>query len=613
MFHAYRLKNYAQEKNQFKHRVIKATILIITLVIILIIRLLNLQIIQHKLYTDLSTNNQLEFLPIEPNRGLIYDRSGVLIAENLPLFSLSIIPELTKKPDKIIKELQTIIDIPHENIQQFYKLLKQRRHLEHIPIKFKLTPEEVTTFYLNQYRFPSVAIETQMIRHYPLNKIMASVLGYVGRINRQDLKNIDANNYGATHFIGKIGIEKYYEKILHGTTGYKVAEVSATGKITRILKTIKPVAGDTLFLTIDSKLQQVAQDALGAERGAVVAIDPNNGEILALVSMPSFDPNLFAAGIDSTTFKKLQFSNDKPMYNRATLGSYPFASTIKPFIALQALETETITQSFKISDPGWFRLPNVKHTYRDWIYQGHGIVDVVKAIIVSCDTFFYTLAVKLGIEKIDDILLRFGFGNKTKIDIAEEIAGIVASPKWKETHKGTHWYTGDTIISSIGQGFMSTSPLQLANGVAAIAMHGKRFQPHLLLTVKTPNNTILKHKIISLPPVALKNPLNWDIIISAMQEVVTNPIGTAYSRFGPKPGYTVAAKTGGGQLFHHKVVNENPNPESEHSIPKHLRNHNLFIAFAPVDSPKIAVAVVTENSVIAPQVARKVLDNYLAK
>ncbi|CAL7962546.1 peptidoglycan DD-transpeptidase MrdA [Gammaproteobacteria bacterium] len=611
MFYLHRLKNYNQEKNQFKSRVIKAALLITVLIIILIARLFNLQILQYKFYTNLSEHNQLDFLPIESNRGLIYDRNGILLAENLPLFSLNIIPELTQNINNTIDTLKTIINITPDNIQQFNKTLKQRRRFEHVPIKFKLTQEEVAIFYLNQYRFPGVVVETQMIRHYPLGKIMASALGYVGRINQQELKNIDTSNYSATHFIGKIGIEKYYEKQLHGKTGYKVAEVSATGRIVRILKIIQPIPGNTLSLTIDSKLQQVAQDALGIERGAVVAIDPNNGEVLALVSFPSFDPNLFASGIDSTTFNELQSSSDKPMYNRATLGSYPLASTIKPFIALQGLDTGIITSNFKISDPGWFKLPNVKRPYRDWVYHGHGIVNVTKAIIVSCDTFFYTLALKLGIEKIDDILMHFGFGNKTKIDMAEENSGVIASPKWKASHKGTHWYVGDTVISSIGQGFMSATPLQLACGVAAIAMHGKRFQPHLLLATKRENSTLIKQEALPLSPITLNHPNNWNIIIDAMQGVITSPMGTARPRFGSIPEYTIAAKTGGGQLFHHKIVNENPDPESDLSIPKHLRNHNLFIAFAPVENPKIAIAVVTENSIIAPQVARKVLDYYL--
>ena len=605
------LKNHKQEKNQFKIRVLKAAILIMVLIAILITRLFNLQIIQHKTYTNLSKNNQIELLPIEPNRGLIYDRNGVLLAENLPLFSLNIIPEHVKNIDTTINDLQVIINITPANIQQFSKALKQRRRFEHIPLKFKLTQEEVATFYLYQYRFPGVIVETQMIRHYPLGKTMASVLGHIGRINQQDLKNIDPNNYRTSNFIGKTGIEKHYEKTLHGKTGYKVAEVSATGKIIRILKTISPTSGNTLYLTIDSQLQQIAQEALGEERGAVVAIDPNNGEILALVSHPSYDPNLFSSGIANIAFNELQASNDKPMYNRATLGAYPFASTIKPFIALQLLDTKLITPDFKISDPGWFKLPNNNHIYRDWAYYGHGEVNITKAIITSCNTFFYMFAPKLGIEKINNILKSFGFGSKTAIDIAEENSGVIASPQWKKRYKGTPWYIGDTIISSIGQGFMATTPLQLANGVAAIAMHGQRFQPHLLFATKKQDNTLVKQAPIPLPPVILKDPNNWNIIINAMQGVITNPRGTGRRRFGPNPEYTVAGKTGGGQLFRRKTFNENPTKKSTENIPKHLRDHNLFIAFAPVQIPKIAIAVITENSIIAPQVTRKVLDYYL--
>ena len=450
-----------------------------------------------------------------------------------------------------------------------------------------------------------------MIRNYPLGKITASVLGYVGRINQQDLKNINVENYRASNFIGKMGVEKHYEKTLHGKTGYKVAEVSATGHIVRILKIIPPTPGDSLFLTIDSKLQQAAQEALGTDRGAVVAIDPNNGEVLALVSHPSYDPNLFTSGIDNATYNKLQRSKDKPMYNRATLGSYPFGSTIKPFVALQGLDTATITPNFTISDPGWFKLPNSDHAYRDWANQGHGIVNVTKAITTSCNIFFYELSLKLGMEKINNILSRFGFGNITKIDTAEENPGILSSPKWKKKHKHKPWYTGDTIISGIGQGFMATTPLQLAHGTAAIAMHGKRFQPQLLLATKKDDDSLIKQEPISLSSVTLKNPKHWDLVIGAMQGAVVSSIGTGRRRFGPNPEYSVAGKTGGAQLFHHKLVNENPAFEYQKNIPKHLRNHNLFIAFAPVENPKIAVAIVTENSVNAPRVARQVLDYYL--
>lgn len=610
---ALKFKNYHKEKNQFKQRVIKAAVVIAALIIVLLVRLFNLQIVNHKLYSNLADNNKLEYIPIEPNRGIIYDRNGVLLAENVPLFSLTVVPEAIKNINETIKELQKIITISPKDLKQFHVALKQRRHYEYIPLKLKLTQEEVAIFYLNQYRFPGVGIDAKMMRYYPLAEAMASVVGYVGRINVTDLKNLDANNYRATNFIGKIGIEKYFEKELHGTTGFKVAEVSAKGRITKIKQTIQPIHGDTLFLTVDSNLQKIAQDALGEEKGSVVAIDPNNGEILALVSHPGFDPNLFTNGIDNDTFNKLQFSADRPMYNRATLGAYPFGSTIKPFIALQGLDTNTINTGDTVWDPGWFKLPNARHLYRCWIHGGHGSVNVIKAIIVSCDTFFYTLSTKLGIEKIDNILWRFGFGKKLNIEISEEFTGIVASPEWKQKYRKAHWYLGDTVISAIGQGFMSTTPLQLAHGAATIAMHGQRFKPRLLFSTKKSDGSITKPPITNLPSVSLKNNKHWDTVISAMRDVMSSQEGTAKKRFGinPIPAYTVAGKTGGSQLFHHKIVNENATPQSEDSIPKHLRNHNLFIAFAPIENPKIAIAVVTENSNIAVQTARKVLDAYL--
>ncbi|MDR1057465.1 MAG: penicillin-binding protein 2 [Coxiellaceae bacterium] len=607
------LKNYLQESKHFKNRVLKASILIAILIAFLIIRLFSLQIFNYKLYANLATKNQLEHLPIEPNRGLIYDRNGILLAENLPIFSLNIITEHTKNIKNTLANLKTIIGITPNDIKQFQKALQHHHRFEHIPIKLKLTQEEVANFYVNQDNFPGVCIDTQMIRHYPLAKENVAVLGYVGRINRQDLKNIDINNYNASKFIGKVGIEKYYENALRGKIGYKISEVDARGHIVRTLKIIPPTPGDSLYLTIDSKLQKVAQDALDKERGAVVAIDPNNGEILTLVSNPTYDSNLFTNGIDSTTFNELQFSNAKPMYNRAAKSIFPFGSTIKPFIALQGLDTGIITLDSKISDPGWFKLEKSKQIYRDWIHNGHGTVNVTKAITESCNTFFYILGVKLGIEKIDSILERFGFGDKINIDILEESTGIVASPKNKMTRTGKHWYTGDTINSSIGQGDMKTTLLQLASAVGTIAMHGQRLQPHLLYIIQKPNGNKIQRKIVPLPSVTLKNTKNWDIVINAMKNVVMNPTGTAYNRFGSNLSYTIAGKTGGAQLYHHKIVNENPTPESEEHIPKHLRNHNLFIAFAPIENPKIAIAVVTENSNKAVKIARKVLDYYFTE
>jgi len=573
-------------------------------------RLFNLQILNYKLYSQLSTKNQLVHLPIEPNRGLIYDRNGILLAENLPRFSLDIATKHAKNIGEIIEKLKAIIEITPNEIKRFKKAFKNRRRSEYITIKNRLTKEEVVTFYVKQYRFPGIIINTKMIRHYPLSQITVNALGYVGKINERELKKIDTKNYSIDNFIGKVGIEKYYEKILRGRMGYKVIEVDAIGRIIRTLKITPPIPGKTLHLTIDSKLQKVAQDALDNEKGAVVAIDPNNGEVLALVSNPGYDPNMFALGIDHPTFNKLQKSKDKPMYNRATKGQFPLASTIKPIIALQGLDTEVIDTKFRIKDPGWFRLENSKHTYRDWKYGGHGKVNITKAIMESCDTFFYTLGVKLGIKRIDDILERFNFGKKTGIDIHEESYGIVASPQWKRKYNGKPWYKGDTVISSIGQGFMATTTIQLAQSIATIAMRGERFKPHLLLATQKLNDNKVINMSSSLTPVTLKNPENWEIVINAMKQVTTNPRGTAYRHFGRRLAYTVAGKTGGAQLFRRKIVNEYPTPEDEEKIPKRLRNHRLFIAFAPIEDPTIAIAVITENSNKATRAARKILDYY---
>lgn len=607
-----KIKNLKQEAKFFRKRIIKSAIIITILVLILIGRLFYLQVIQYKTFANLSERNQLQLVPIEPNRGLIYDRNGILLAENIPVFNLSLIPDYLPNLNTTIHELQKIISISEDNVEQFKKALRQHRHYEHIPIKFKLNEAEVANFYINQFRFPGVVIDASMIRHYPQGESMVSVIGYTGRINAQDLKTIDQANYSASNFIGKIGIEKHYENILHGSVGYKIAEVNASGHIIRTLKKIPPAPGETLYLTVDSKLQQVAQDALEDERGAVVAIDPNNGEVLALVSNPGFDPNLFSQGIDQESFDELQNSDDKPMFNRAVRGLFPIASTIKPILALGALDLGTITTDFTITDPGWFKLPTSSHIYRDWQHGGHGVVNVSKALFESCDTFFYTVATKLGIEKMDKILYKFGYGNKTGIDIDEETSGIVASPDWKRKHTGKPWYPGDTVISGIGQGFMSATPIQLADAVATIAERGLRYVPHILMYSKKSDGNKIKSIPTPLPQINLANN-NWNIVIDAMEKVVMDPKGTAYKDFGPNPLYTVAGKTGGAQLYHHKIVNENPTPVSEASIPKRLRNHKLFIAFAPVDHPKIAIAIISENSQIAPKVARKVLDYYLLK
>lgn len=611
MLYRHRIKNYQQETKIFKHRLFQATIIIVLLIGALLARLAYLQIFAHKYYSQLAAHNQLEMFAIEPNRGLIYDRNGVLLAENIPTFTLAIIPDYVSDIRSTINELKQFVTIDEKNIRNFFKNFKQYQKFEHIPLKYKLTQEEVENFSANQFRFPGVVIDANMIRHYPLGATTANVVGYIGKANQQDLKNIDIANYTIDSLVGKVGIEKYYEKILRGTSGHQQAEIDAGGHIMRQLKNLNPTPGDNLYLTIDSKLQIAAQQALGKESGSVVAINPNNGEILALVSNPNYDPNLFAYGINAEDLQKLNNSPDKPMFNRAIRGIFPIASTIKPFIALAALDNGTIDTHYTIYDPGWFKLPNSTYKFRDWQPYGHGTVNVTKAIVTSCDIFFYSLATKLGIEKIDNILTHFGFGQKTNIDSSEELSGIVASPQWKLANVGKPWHISDTVLSGIGQGFMSTTPLQLANATSAIATRGIRNQPHLLLKRQAPTGTITTTQFPKPSAIILKNNHYWDVIINAMKNVVHTPSGTAYTRFGPNLPYTVAGKTGTAQLFHHRFNEEDGSFETE-NIPKKLRNHSLFIAFAPVNQPKIALAVIVENSLTAPIVAKKVLDYYLA-
>lgn len=603
------VKNLFLEKRLFENRLAVAVIIIAILTIALITRLVYLQIIEHHRYVTLSKQNYLAIMPVEPTRGLIYDRNGVLLADNVPVFGLDVTPYYVKNMPKMLAQLQKLVKLSPDDLKQFYKDLKRRPSYAPIPLKIKLTEVEVAKFSESQYRFPGVLLKARMIRDYPLGPTTVAALGYVGRINAQELAHLDPVNYSVTNFIGKTGIEKYYEAELHGTVGYKQVEVNASGRPLRVLKYVPPINGTNLHLTIDSKLQQVAIKALGKQEGAVVAIQPNTGQILALVSTPTFNPNLFVQGISSKQYAKLTQSPNMPLYNRATRGQFPMASTIKPFLALEGLDVGVITPSYTIFDPGWFRLPGTKHIYHDWKRGGHGRINLTRAITVSCDTYFYNLSVLLGIQRIDDILTRFGFGQPTGIDMPEESIGLVPSPAWKKRHEGEPWYIGDTVISAIGQGFMLTTPLQLADATVALANRGLRFKPDLLLQQDLPNGQTINYTPIAEDPVMIQHPKAWNIVIKAMEDVVTNIYGTARLRFGTTPPYTVAAKTGTGQVISKRYRDEDAYGDTH--IKKSLRDHSLFIAFAPVKNPKIAIAVIVEHSPIAGTVARKVLDYYL--
>lgn len=584
--------------------------LVICFTAVLVFRLAYLQISQFKRYETLSLKNQMNIIPIAPPRGIIVDRNNIVLAENIPIYVLEIIPERVKDLDRTLRELRELLpSITEEDILNFKRARRQNRAFVPIPFKLKLNQEEVALFATHQYRFTGVSIKARLMRFYPLGEMTAHLMGYVGRINLAELKQLDPSNYRATNFIGKSGIEKFYEAALHGEVGYQQVETDVSGRTLRIMNKKNPVSGAKLYLTIDAKLQQTAYEAMKEKRGAVVVINTRNGEILSMLSSPSYDPNLFVSGINSMTYQKLSTSKDRPLYNRAVRGLYPPASTIKPFIALAGLEKGVVDTNYSVYDPGWFKLPGVSHAYRDWKKTGHGIINIKRAITVSCDTYFYHLGHRLGIAAIEDMLTKFGFGQLTQVDLYEEAPGIVPNNHWKRRSKGLPWYPGDTLITAIGQGFMLASPLQLASATAAISQKGKRYRPHLLAkSVQNDGNIEHFYKPLEEYPIKLKDEHYWTIIAEAMHSVITENEGTGH-RFGRTAPYSVAAKTGTAQVF---SLPQNEKKRFQ-EIPEFLRDHSLFIAFAPVEDPEIAIAVMVENDVLASNIARKVLDTYFSE
>ena len=574
--------------------------------LLLILRLAYLQLAQYQRYATLSLRNQMSIVPIVPSRGIIFDRNGVILADNRPVYVLQVIPERVKNLGDMLKQLRLLLpSISEEDIDNFNKQRRAHRSFIPIPLKLKLTPEDVATFASHQYRFPGVSIEAQLLRYYPMKDSMAHVVGYVGRINIQELKRVNGIQYQGTNFIGKSGIEKFYEQRLHGQVGYEQEETDVSGRSLRVISRQASISGEKLYLTLDARLQKVAYEALTGLRGAAVVLRVDNGEILALVSSPSFDPNEFVKGVSNTKYQAWMNASDRPLYHRAIRGLYPPASTVKPFIALAGLEHEVVGPMTSIYDPGWYRLPGIKHVYHDWRRTGHGVINLRRAIMVSCDTYFYQLGNKLGIHKIEDMLLQFGFGQLTHIDLPEEVPGLVPSPRWKKQTRGLPWYPGDNLITSIGQGSMLATPLQLANALAAMSQRGKHYRPHLFHHAVREEGQSQSYKVSEDYPIILKNPMYWDWVIEGMHSVITNNEGTGY-RFGRDAPYSVAGKTGTAQVF-----SLNPqDKKTPEDIPAELRDHSWFVAFAPVEKPQIAVAVLVENDVVASHVARVVMDAY---
>lgn len=590
--------------HQFRLNLFFALLIILSL--ILILRLGYLQFDQYKRYATLSLKNQMTIAPIAPTRGIIVDRNNVILATNIPVYVLEIVPERVKDLKITLAAIKHLIpSITEEDIENFNKIRKQNRSYIPIPLKMKLTEEEVAIFASNQYLFPGVSIKARLMRHYPFGEKTAHLIGYVGRLSVKDLQSVNSINYQATNFIGKYGIEKYYENKLHGKVGFQQVETDVSGRTVRTISKQSPISGERLYLTIDSRLQISAFDALNNKRGAVVLIDVKNGEILAMASSPSFDPNDLVNGISSKKYKNLISSSNKPLYNRAVSGLYPPGSTIKPYIGLKALDEDIITPNTKIYDPGWFSLPNSSHKYRDWKHTGHGTVNLKRALTVSCNTYFYQLANRMGIYHIEDVLSQFGFGQLTKIDLSEDSQGLLPGPDWKMQTKHSQWFTGDTLITSIGQGFLLASPLQLASATATLSKNGQRMRPHLLKQSVNDKGDIILNAPFEEYPVNLKNKENWKVIHEAMRNVITSKEGTGF-RYWQNTNYTLAAKTGTAQVYSGSQFEKKPYSE----IPENLRDHSLFVGFAPADKPEVAIAVILEHDWRVSNVARKVLDTY---
>ncbi len=609
------LRNVEYDLRRFRARVVVAGMLVMFAFGLLFLRLVYLQLWRYEEFRAQAESNRTAIVPIVPNRGVIMDRNGVVLATNYSAYTLEITPSKVVEPlDEVIEKLGEFIDIQGRDKRRFRKLREESKSFESVPIRTRLSDEEVARFAAQRYRFPGVEIRARLFRNYPYNELASHVIGYIGRINQAEKEKLEdsdnAGNYRGTDYIGKLGIEQSYERQLHGDTGVHEMETSAGGRAVRRLRSSPAKPGNTVVLSIDIKLQKLVEDLFGERRGALVAIDPRNGEVLSFVSKPTFDPNLFVEGIDVDNWQKLNESPDKPLLNRALRGTYPPGSTYKPFMSLAALNTGKRSASLVISDPGFFMFGN--HRFRDDKEGGHGTVDMYKSIVESCDTYYYTLANVMGVDMIHDQMKPLGFGQVTGIDIQGESRGILPSTEWKRnTYKRAEqqrWYSGETISLGIGQGYNSFTMLQLANATAALSNNGLRYRPHLVrevLDVETKQSqSILRDE----PQPSLWKPEDLEVVKAAM--VGVNLEGTSAASFANAP-YTSAGKTGTAQVFTIKQ-NEKYNASK---IDERLRDHALFIAFAPAENPQVALAMVVENAGFGAQnaapIARRVFDFVL--
>jgi penicillin-binding protein 2 len=607
------IRDNFRESRIFTNRAIIAIVFSFLLLAALTARLVYLQILSHEHYSTLSQNNRVNIKPIAPMRGLIYDRNGVLLAENIPTFSLELVPERIKNMDETLKQLSRLVNISPYDLKRFRKELKRKKSFTSIPLRLRLTDEEIARFSVNRFKFDGVDIIPRLSRRYPQGELASHVIGYVGRISESDLKKLDNTKYrGSTH-TGKVGIEKEYEDLLHGQPGFQEVETNAGGRVLRVLNTTPPVPGKNLYLNIDVRLQRVAETAFGEENGALIAMDPNTGEVLAMVSKPTYDPNLFVDGIDYDTYNALNTSINRPLYNRAVSGTYPPGSTIKPFMTLAGLENKHIDRNFKINCKGHYIHKGIdRQLYRDWKKGGHGITDLNKAIAESCDVFFYDLAYRMGIDEMSEFMNLFGFGQRTNIDLPGESRGLMPNREWKKKVKGIRWYPGESMLVGIGQGYMLSTPLQLATATSALATRGIVHRPLLLraTSVEEENPQLEYRQPEVIRQIELDNSNYWLWVHYGMVQVVHGKHGTARGiHWGLKrKNLYIAGKTGTAQVYR-----QDGDYDAE-EIDKRLRDHALFISYAPARNPSIVIAVLVENgghgSSAAAPVARKVFDTY---
>ncbi|WP_122898186.1 penicillin-binding protein 2 [Acinetobacter sp. B51(2017)] len=602
------LKDVQLEKRIFRNRVFISMGIVLFFLILLVSRYAYLQIISYEEFSTASDKNRIRLQPLAPARGYIYDRNGILLADNYPVFSATLSRADVDDIDATLARLTPVLNLTEDDIKGFQSRIKTSRKTERVAIKLNLTEQDIAQFSEIKYQFPGVNIETQMTRYYPHGELFAHVIGYVGRINDKELKKIDKDAYAGTNLIGKIGVEKSYEDLLHGVPGNESVEADAFGNVLRHLGRKDPIRGNDLFLSLDYGLQMVASEQLAGRRGAIVAMDPNTGEVLALVSSPSFNPNLFVTGISTTNYAALRDNLDQPLYNRAVQGVYPPGSTIKPMFGLGGIHYGYVDWQTAISDPGYFTLPGDSHRFRDHKKSGHGSVNMHKAQVVSCDTYFYVLSYRMGIEKMNTWMRQFGFGEKTGIDLPSESSGLYPNPEWKMRTREAKWLKGETISVSIGQGAFTSTPLQLAMATAITANQGSKVTPHVLRESRGAKNFKVHNGTHGKIDFNGK-PEDWIKMRAAMVDVIQSGTGK-----GIKSGlqYQIAAKTGTAQV---KSIAQGKR-YNEALLTDRQLDHGLFVGFAPAEKPEIAIAVILENGrggSAATALARPVFDYWLLK